>query len=240
MVKNIGIIIFIFLILFYIVFIALLFKKIKSFKILVSICCIDERSDELEECIKLIKNDILKKDIIGIIRKKDLKCKKIFDNFIEVDNYETHLYSRHNMKGLVNKRNTALDYAKKNGYDKLIFIDSDIRLSTYTLSYLIFNSLFADISCIPYGIRWSGMEPVLGYDNPPRIELRKTGIKPFYSCTVAGMGCTCITLKPNNNIPYFEYGSILDIEGEDIGFFLKAKENKIKVVASSWHTVSHI
>jgi hypothetical protein len=217
---------------------------LKGEKVQIAICCIDERANELKGCLQAIRASG-GVDILGVFRKKDLKCKHIikqelYCKYIEVEDYDTHRYVRHNMKGIASQRNAALDYAKHHNYDNLIFIDSDIRISRYTLMYLQVGIMFADISCVPYGIRWSNMEPVLGYENPARIERAKSGVWPFYRCTVAGMGCTCISIRSDKIPKTFEYGKILDIEGEDIGFFLQARRMNALVVSTSWHVVHHI
>jgi len=210
-----------------------------SKRVLIVVCCIDERVDELEECLCAIR-DVTSRDVLGVFRKSDVKCKAIVQDYIEVPDYDTSTTTRHNLDGIASKRTAALDYARSNGYDRLIFIDSDIRIDWCTIPYLLIGTLFADIACVPYAIRWADMSPVLGYDNPPRIERAKTGIMPFYRCTAAGMGCTCISLKSSRIPERFVNGTILGISGEDIGFFLDAKDRNARVVATSWHTAMHV
>jgi len=213
---------------------------IYSQKILVAICCIDEREKELSNCVKhLKKSNILKKDILGLFRKKDILCKKIVDNYLEVNDYELSNNTRHNLSGLANKRNKALEYARNNNYDKLIFIDSDIEVKWHTILYLLLGTMIADISCVAYPIRWASMKPVLGFDNPPSIQPISYGILPFQKCSVAGMGCTCIDIKSSKIPDKFIQGEMLGISGEDIGFFLEARKKQAVVVASKWHIVNH-
>jgi len=210
-------------------------------KVLIGICCIDERVNELYQTVDALQkeNIIYNKDIIRVFRKSDVKCKKVIP-YLEVPDYDIPKNKRHNIENLVIKRNAILSYAKQNNYDNLIFIDSDIIIEWYTLFYLMIGHIFADIVIAPYNVRWASMTPVLGYDNPPRIELAKTGLLPFYRCHVGGMGCTSILLKSPKIPSSFSQGSILGIEGEDIGFFMEARKNGAVVASTSWHIVNHI
>ena len=225
-----------------------IFFYITRQKILVAVCCIDERVVELRNCVgHLEKTDIVAtKDVIGIFRKKDLLCKKYINNnnnnnnkYLEVDDYDIFQGVRHNLTGIANKRNVALEYARNNYYDKLIFIDSDIEVEWYTLLYLLIGTAIADISCVAYPIRWASMIPVLGFDNPPSIQPVTYGMVPFQTCAVAGMGCTCIDLRSDKIPERFVNGAMLGVEGEDIGFFLEARKKCAWVIASKWHIVNH-
>ena len=102
-----------------------------SKRVLIVVCCIDERVDELEECLCAIR-DVTSRDVLGVFRKGDVKCKAIVQDYIEVPDYDTSTTTRHNLDGIASKRTAALDYARTNGYDRLIFIDSDIRIDWYT------------------------------------------------------------------------------------------------------------
>lgn len=218
-------------------------------RIIVCICCIDERVLELIQCLDSIgKEKLINFDLLGVFRKKDVLCSNIMGSYggktIHVQDYAspptTINTNRHNYQGLVIKRNAALQYARKNGYTKLIFIDSDISISSMTFLYLLLGTIFVDISCIPYCIRWAGMKPVLGYINPNRISFEKGYILPFHRCYCAGMGCTCINLNSKRIPNEFIYEKILGIQGEDIGFFKHALSLNARVWAANWSIVSHI
>ena len=152
------ILLFILLIIFY-VYIKLNSKE----KILISICCIDERVSTLDNCLKHITkavNNNSQINILGIIRKKDKLCEEIFEKYcakiLYVDNYTFNTQYRHNIDGIAEKRTKVLQYAKQNKYSILIFVDADIYISHYTLKWLIYGIRLynADIICIPYKIRW--------------------------------------------------------------------------------------
>jgi|Laugrespbdmm15sn_2_1035079.scaffolds.fasta_scaffold03737_4 hypothetical protein len=229
-----------------IVLLIVLFIYIKQQKILVAICCIDERVLELQNCIHCLKTkDMFNKDIIGLFRKKDIKCKETLSHsYLEVDDYELSTTTRHNLTGLINKRNLALEYARNNNYDKLIFIDSDIEVNNFTLPCLLFGTIFADISCVAYPVRWANMLPVVGFYNPPSIQIINYGLLPFQKCDIAGTGCTCIDINSKKIPDKFIYGEITGpggyaVFGEDIGFFIEAKKNDALVLVSTWNIVNH-
>jgi hypothetical protein len=220
-----------------------LFFYVTTQKILVAVCCIDERVEELRNCMEhLEKTDIFKKNIIGVFRKKDVLCKQIMqspDKYIEVSDYGISTGARHNIHGIADKRTKALEYARNNDYDKLIFIDSDIQVEWYTILCLLFGTMVADVSCVAYPMRWASMLPVAGFDTLPHIQIIRRGIVPFQTCAVAGMGCNCIDLRSNKIPEKFTYGEIMGITGEDVGFFLEANRLGASVVVSKWHIVSH-
>ena len=214
-----------------------------NLKILIAICCIDERVYELHNCIKSLQGPI-KKDIIGIFRNKDTECQKLID-FISVDDYELSTTTRHNLSGITNKRNAALNYARKNNYDRLIFIDSDIKINWLTIPCLLLGSIFAEISCVVYPTRWANMLPVIGFENPLRMETINYGIIPFKTCYMIPMGCTCINIKSPKIPETFTIAEIpgpdgLNVFGEDVGFCLTAKNNNARIVVSKWNIARHM
>lgn len=238
------ILLFILLIIFY-VYIKLNSKE----KILISICCIDERVSTLDNCLKHITkavNNNSQINILGIIRKKDKLCEEIFEKYcakiLYVDNYTFNTQYRHNIDGIAEKRTKVLQYAKQNKYSILIFVDADIYISHYTLKWLIYGIRLynADIICIPYKIRWAENNiPVLGYIEPVEISKVKYSIFPYHKCAIGGMGCTGINLNSNKIPNEFNIKELLNIKGEDIGFFFEAFLNNAKILTTSWYQVVH-
>lgn len=216
-------------------------------KTLVAICCIDPRANELNTCLAYLKKYqwLYPYPILGVFREKDTQCATLINDYgetyITVPDYTepSQLNKRHNFKdGLVHQRNKAMDYARSQGFTRIVFIDSDIRIHVATLFYVCFGTLFADVCVIPYRIPWADMRPMLGYNYPPRISYEPGVFLPYHRCWVAGMGCTCISLK-SLLIPRFVYGKAFGIDGEDIGFFLKANEMGTRVWAANWCLVNH-
>jgi hypothetical protein len=212
-------------------------------RLLVSILCIDERHKELERCLISLRNDPTPKDYLGVFREKDENCKKLIPNHLCVENYVISKGSRHNMDFMVKKRTLAIEYAFKNKYDLLWFVDSDIIIEPIiTVNYLLSGIENADICIVPYPIRWTDMFPVVAYvtNEIVKIEpIRKSGTA-FHECVAGGMGCTMLNLKSSKLPRKFTYGVMLGIEGEDIGFFIEAFKNQCKVLIASWHVVEHI
>ena len=239
------IILLIFILLIFYVYIKINSKE----KILISICCIDERVSTLDNCLKHITkaiNNNSQINILGIIRKKDKLCEEIFKTYcakiLYVDNYIFNAKDRHNFDGIAEKRTNVLQYAKQNKYSILIFVDADIYISHYTLKWLIYGIklLKADIICIPYKIRWAkNNDPVLGYIEPVEITKVKYSIFPYHKCVIGGMGCTGINLNSNKIPNKFNVKELLNIKGEDIGFFFDAFLNNAKILTTSWYKVYH-
>lgn len=249
-ITNYIILLFIIFFAIYFVYINICIKINSKEKILISICCIDERVSTLDNCLKHVVRSIDKKsniNILGIIRKKDKLCEEIFLKYnatiLYVDNYIfDENISLHNLNGIAEKRTKALQYAKKNKYTILIFIDADIYINHYTLKWIIYGiKLYnADIICIPYNIRWAkNNDPVLGYIEPVEITKVKNYILPYHKCTFCGMGCTGINLNSNKIPKKFNIKELLNIKGEDIGFFFDAFLNNASTLTTSWHKVYH-
>lgn len=209
--------------------------------ILVSILCIDERSDELRECIKRLEMDPFPKRLLGVFREKDKKCQTLLPTYLTVPDYD--IITRHNMDNMVKKRNLSLDYAKKNEYKRLLFIDSDILITPFTTINLLLNGCnYCDICLSPYPIRWdTNNSPLLAYENPDgnlSMEPVRKSTDVYQICLGGGMGCTMINLE-SNKIPPFVYALVMGIEGEDIGFFIEACRRGCIVLATSNHIVEH-
>lgn len=210
--------------------------------ILVSILCIDERSDELSRCIERLEMDPLPKHCIGVFRESDVKCQKILPNYLTVPDYK--ITDRHNMDNMVKKRNLALEYGKKNKYKRLLYIDSDILITPkITLTLLLHGCNYCDICLCPYPIRWDkDTAPILAYANPDgnlSMEPVRKSNDTYQICLGGGMGCTMINLE-SDKIPKFVYGIAIGIEGEDIGFFIEAFKLSCRVFATTNHIVEHI
>jgi len=244
-------ILYILLILFtiYFVYINIRIKLNSKQNILISICCIDERVSTLDNCLKNVVKSIGKNshiNILGTIRKKDKLCEEIFLKYnatiLHIDDYIYDKNIRHNFNGIAEKRTKALQYAKENKYSILIFVDADIYINHYTLKWIIYGiKLYnADIICIPYNIRWAeNNDPVLGYIEPVEITKVKNNILPYHKCTFCGMGCTGINLNSNKIPNKFDIKELLNIKGEDIGFFWDAFLNNASILTTSWHKVYH-
>jgi hypothetical protein len=96
-----------------------MFKLNSKEKILISICCIDERVSTLDNCLKHITkavNNNSQINILGIIRKKDKLCEEIFEKYcakiLYVDNYTFNTQYRHNIDGIAEKKDKGITICK--------------------------------------------------------------------------------------------------------------------------------
>lgn len=210
------------------------------------VCCVDDRASELTDCISAIKKSVQSANIVGVIRESDRECRNILIDtncdIIQVPHYD--IPNKINLTWLAVKRSKALEYAKLNGYDVLIFVDSDITFTrcAYLLMMFGINVLRSDIVCIPYAVRWAAGHVVLGYDKPPRIEKvfgKTVRWLPFHTCAVGGMGCTALSLCSKRIPDKVTTGRIMGLRGEDIGFFMDSRKTKSRVLAASWYSVNH-
>jgi len=88
------------------------------------------RVSTLNNCIKNIKKYSNNIDISGIICYKDKICEQIFKKYnVKI----LYVNNRHNLHGIALKRTQVLQYAKKNNYSILIYINY------YTLKWIIYG-----------------------------------------------------------------------------------------------------
>lgn len=201
----------------------------KKTRTLVSVCCIDERISELRGILCYL-NPFNPRDIIGVVRTTDQLCRHALETagarVFTVEPYTMPPGERHNMEGLARQRSAALRFGKENGYDALLFIDSDIRPkepADLLVGRLYLGLLLgADIVGVPYGVRWVSMRPVVGRKTlggtPFIAEERGHHLLPFRGCAAVGMGCTMIHLHSPRVPDAFRIGLSTGIIGEDIGF----------------------
>lgn len=222
-------------------------KWVHGARIMLAICCIDPRADEIPACSLAIETAFGVRRIhkVGVIRNQDVQCAAAFEScefrdILRVPDYTAPSPGkRHNYDGLAAQRTAAWHHAQAGGYDCLIFVDSDIHVRPDTLPYLLWGlALGADACAVPYGVRWADMRPVLGYGTPaePRIEAPRAGLWPYHACTAAGMGCTALWV-PSPRLPdRFAPRTVLGKTGEDIGFFVDAQGLGARVWSADWAT----
>lgn len=212
-------------------------------KYLVGICTIDRDWQKLPYLYSCTENQKPKVDFDYIIvtRKQDVKiqeeCKK-FKNctVVLINNYT--IKKHHNLEKLVEKRTIILNYAKEKKYDLLWCLDSDIL--PYEDTFSLLREKEGDAIGASYKVRWSGLDNlgIMGKFGIKKITLND--LKETDEIFIIGFGC--LLLKPSCFETKIEIQELMNngslYFGEDIGFCLNLKKNKLKINVLS-HPVRH-
>lgn len=202
-------------------------------KILIGIVTIDRDADLAPQLYSaLIENG--SKDILVITRDSDYQTINFWKNKATVKTIPHYdIFERHNMNKIAKKRSMVTKYAKKNKYDAIWFVDSDIIPLKGTLSELAKTT--KDICIAPYKMKWTGCACVgIESDKYPYVMIHKISDsdksvirKP---CIIGVFGCTY--MKSNTFDIKIEYKKLqkgnISVSGEDIGFFINCNKAGIK------------
>jgi hypothetical protein len=204
--------------------------------VLIGIVCINRDSDLCERLYKSIL-DNGGKDIIIVTRKTDDKIIDFWKSRCKIIRTIPHyeISGRHNMQKIAEKRNIVIKYARKNKYNSVWFIDSDIIPTQGVLNELKKTKMAVCIA--PYKVKWEGEVCVgISSDKPPFVKVHAINEEdktvPRKECIIGGFGCTLI--KKEAFKQKIEYKDLVNpvtghkVEGEDIGFFLNCYKNGIK------------
>jgi GT2 family glycosyltransferase len=183
-------------------------------------------------------------------RESDKKTINIFKKLKENDSNiiiktikHYSITERHNMKKIKTKRNIIRKYALLNGYDNLIFIDSDIVINNNTITKLLNSD--SDICIIPYNIKWLGNIVAVGIlkENKYEIKIIKENKEKYRRCNIGGMGCTLLNKKAMEiefEVKKYSHDKKNFAYGEDIGYFLNANKKGLKIKYLSGHKIKHM
>lgn len=214
----------------------LILHNIYDNKILTAIVCIDRDSDM---CSKLYESLLLNnaKDIIIVTRDSDIRIINFWKKYAivkTIPHYE--IVQRHNMTKIAEKRTIIMDYANKNNYDAIWFVDSDILPTKDVLKEMMKSN--KDICIAPYRVKWNNKASVGVESNiAPYFKIHIIdNEKENAACVIGGFGCTLI--KKSAFGQKIEYKRINDssifVEGEDIGFFLNCYNAGLKCEYIPW------
>ena len=145
---------------------------------------------------------------------------------------------------IVNGRNYVRDYALKNGYDFVLFVDSDVILPKNALVFLFDTK--ADIVSGVYlnAFNLGGktvIAPVLlkdlGEGNAQLFTYEGVFPGAVLDIGAAGLGCTFVSRKVLEAVSFRKWNS--DSGGEDMAFYNDARAKGFKAVANTYVKCIH-
>ena len=126
----------------------------KKLKIIVGIVTIDRDSYLSKKLYNsILRNFNYKPYIIVVTRETDIKTINFWkDKSILITIPHYNIEKRHNYERISYKRSICMNIAKKNNFDAIWFLDSDIIPNSNTLKLLA--STKKDICCALYKVKW--------------------------------------------------------------------------------------
>ena len=194
----------------------------------------NEMYSSLKESIDYLKEKKnIKISIVVITRESDIKSILFWKDKAEVIKVPHYSIEKtHNLKKVSEKFNTFIKLVKKNNYDALCIIESDVYVNYKTLNNL-FDSLKNNHISFAYGdLRWAKY---------PLIVV-PTLFKPIIAdareqkknATVLGGWTGAVAIRSevfdhcNFNLHKWQSKNLI-IEGQDVGFYNSAFKNRYKV-----------
>ena len=163
--------------------------------------------------------------------------------FLETD-YAAAWAGRHeetHYETICRQRNALRDLTLADGYDWLLFLDSDVEVRRDTLRRLL--DAAGEVVHAPYRPRWSAHVVVGVAGAAGRVEIlanpqRMDAAGEAFPCALVAAGCTLIR-QPALDVPFAvaDYGFV---RGEDIGFCLQLKARGIVPRCLTRHHVEHL
>lgn len=164
-------------------------------------------------------------------------------SFLETD-YDAAWAGRHeetHYETICRQRNALRNLAQAEGYDWLLFLDSDVELRRDTLRRLL--DAGGEVVHAPYRPRWSAHVVVGAAGTGGRVEIlanpqRLDAPGAAFPCALVAAGCTLIR-RPALDVSFVvaDYGFV---RGEDIGFCMKLKGRGIVPRCLTRHHVEHL
>jgi hypothetical protein len=224
----------------------------KTDKLLIAILCIDRDAKYISKQIARLEN--ISADILIVTRDSDIKTISQWSKVNKVNNVVIKtiphyvIRDRHNFDKIVEKRNLAIQYAIDNMYDALLFLDSDVVITSHIFDLLRTGLTYYDICLAPYVIKWLNY-PALGFIENNEFIMKRVcrwyeGLRTYRRCAIGTLGCTMISRRVFTNIKT-EYKRLTNkynkatVSGEDVGFFINALHEGYKT-AYITQEVSHL
>lgn len=220
--------------------------KIRCPRVLVS--CVTHDKDELylDGFLESIRSQEYKNYDILFIDTSDNKefTAKLKGTGAIVLNAETGL--DHNIKKITTGREQARQHAIKNNYDYLLFVDTDVRPPPTGLSKLLANrkDVIAGVCLSPRNINGTSRVMPNVYDFADEEGYCRPMFLPdvlnnnLIEVSCAGFGCTLIAKEVLEKVPLRYYKE--SMAGEDIAFFVDARENKFNTFADNSVKCRHL
>ena len=211
----------------------------------------------LISCVTHDKDEVYVKGFLDAIRNQDYKNYDIL--FIETSNSDDYTAklkgtgsivlkseteTSHTIEKITTGRNLARDYAVKNNYDYLLFVDTDVILQQTALSKLLSNRKDVVAGVCLSTLNVNGNQKILpNIFNIDKQETRPVPLNEVMTGKIteishAGFGCALMTHKVLEKTFFRFYEN--QMAGEDIAFFHDAKENGFKAFADTSVRCTHL
>jgi hypothetical protein len=166
---------------------------------------------------------------------------------------ETHHWTKPTFYWLAEQKQSFIDYALKERYDAIWFVDSDLVVGPDTLSSLITSD--KDVVSAVFWTKWTAAAPPLPQvwmTHPYEFQGRGVEAHEFLGqlrdrqlIEVGGLGaCTLIRANVFNKVGFWPLIDGLPEggmwQGEDRHFCVRATRNHVKLYADAWPDIFHV
>ena len=213
-------------------------------KVLIGIVTYGKQRYCLDEFLQCLSRQTAKADILFVVNNGESAYTTLIKSkgFNAVEDPKP---AKTRIEKIVNGRNFIRDYALKNDYDFLLFLDSDVLIHPRTLDALLATKydvvagvylnvfqldgkpvvapvLFKDIG--------DGQCQLYTYEGAAKQQVLEIG--------AAGLGCALISKKVLKEIPFRTFNNSAT-GGEDMAFFVDARSKGFKTVANTFVKCLH-
>lgn len=205
-------------------------------KVLIGVVTYSKQRFCLDEFQDAILNQTIKADHLFVVNSGEGAYVTLLKSR-NLNAVENPAHGKTRIENIVNGRNYIRDYALKNGYDYVFFVDSDVILPPGALYVL--QSLNADVVSGAYlnGFNLDGKTVIapmlfkdLGGGNCQLYTYEGVAIPQIMEIGAAGLGCTLVSRKVLEKVSFRTFRPDAT-GGEDMAFYVDARENGFKTLA---------
>ncbi|MEM3154080.1 MAG: hypothetical protein QW165_00750 [Candidatus Woesearchaeota archaeon] len=213
-------------------------------KVLVGIVTYGKQRYCLDEFLQCIRRQTVKADVLFVVNNGESAYSTLIKSkgFNAVEDPKP---ASTRIERIVNGRNYIRDYALKNNYDFLLFLDSDVLVHPRALEALLATK-FDVVAGVYLNVFQLDGKPVIApvlfkdlgngqcqlytYDGAAKQQVLEIG--------AAGLGCTLISRKVLEEVSFRTFNNSAT-GGEDMAFFVDARAKGFKTVANTFVKCLH-
>jgi len=213
-------------------------------KVLIGIVTYGKQRYCLDEFLLCLSRQTVKADVLFVVNNGESAYASLIRSK-NLNAVEDPKPASTRIEKIVNGRNYIRDYALKNDYDFLLFLDSDVLIHPRTLEALLATKQDVVAGIYLNVFQLDGkpvIAPVLFKDlGNGQCQLYKyegAAVQKVMEIGAAGLGCTLISKKVLKDIPFRTFGASAT-GGEDMAFFVDARAKGFKTFANTFVKCLH-
>lgn len=214
-------------------------------KVLIGIVTYGKQRYCLDEFLQCLSRQTVKTDVLFVVNNGE----SAYATLIKSKGWnavEDPKPAKTRIEKIVNGRNHIRDYALKNDYDFLLFLDSDVLIHPRTLEALLKTNPGDVVAGVYLNVFQLEGKPVIapvlfrdiGNGQCQLYTYEGAAIQRVMEIGAAGLGCTLISKKVLKEIPFRTFNNSAT-GGEDMAFFVDARAKGFQTVANTFVKCLH-